>query len=275
MIIGDKRLAASFGRCPSEDPEGYPGRLSEGNYLLLGDTVLSLPPGASIDEWLERADATPMQRRSAVLALGSNASPPQLMRKFARVADLAIPVLRAWALGIRPAFSAHINPAGYIPAAARLAVERTQRYRVWLTFLDDDQLAIMDLTEPSYDRVVLSHADGGPVVELDSGECLTACALYRTKRRVLDLEASDDQGLICQQVLRQLITARCLAEFGAAPALFASAELLRSAASVLMADLVEISESGLIVDDALDALVVDEASSSADTRSRGQKVPYL
>ena len=276
MIIGDKRLALSFGRCPSEDPEGYPGRLSEGSYLLLGDSVLSLTPGASIDGWLERADATPMERRSAVLAVGSNASPAQLMRKFAQVADLAIPVLRAWAVGVRPAFSAHINPAGYIPAAARLAVERSQRCRVWVTFLDDAQLAIMDLTEPSYDRVLLAHADGGPVVELDSGESLTACALYRTKRRVLDLEASGDDGaLICQQALRQLITARCLAASGSAPALFASAELLRSPASVLMADLVEISGSGLIVDDALDELIVEGKPAPAEPPIRGQKVPYL
>ncbi|HEX2148974.1 MAG TPA: hypothetical protein VHI31_02195, partial [Actinomycetota bacterium] len=164
-------------------------------------------------------------------------------------ADVAIPVVRAHVFGVRLAFSAHINPTGYIPAGVRVAEEPDRPLRTWVTFLDDAQLRLMDSTEPSYLRVSLVHPSGRSILELESGEALQSCDVYRTRRSVLDLEASGPAGLISQADLRQLIATRCAA--AALPETWSRT----NGARVLLADVVEIASSGLVVGDGLEALI--------------------
>jgi hypothetical protein len=242
-----------------DEPSVYPGPTPEHSYLLVGNQIFGLEPrpgglggweasdrpGVTLDGLLARCSATPTVSRSAVLAFGSNASPPQLARKFAGVPGSAIPVVRGTVFGLRLAFSAHINRLGYIPAAVRSAGSGV-RLPVWVTFLDGDQLGVMDPTEPSYDRVVLSNGDGRPVVELESGEQLAKVALYRTKWGVLDLEACDELGLISQLALRALLEA----QYAAAASLFGKSG--PGTGPTVLAEIPGFTELGLVVADGLE-----------------------
>jgi hypothetical protein len=262
MAAGREGVEVStFGQPALDEPTLYPGPTPEHSYLLLGNEVLRLVPTrgtlggwlvgeARLDGVLSEAGAAPAEGRTAVLAYGSNASPPQLVRKFAALPHSAVPVVKALAFGLRLTFSAHINPLGYVPAALRSGGEES-RLRTWVTFLDDEQLRILDATEPSYHRVVVAYGGDRPVVELESGELLKACALYRTRWGVLDLEACDDKGLITQLALKAALEAHS----PALDSLFGPSEVIRPART-LFADISEISGLGLVTEDGLDDLIV-------------------
>lgn len=267
MAAGEGVQVSTFGQPALDEPTLYPGPTPEHSYLLLGDEMLRLvPAGEGLGDWLvgvgetrlddvlRRCGAAPGEGRTPVLAYGSNASPPQLVRKFSGLEGSAVPVVKACAFGLRLTFSAHINPLGYVPAAVRSAGPETT-LRTWVTFLDDVQLRILDATEPSYDRVGLAFGDDRPVVRLESGELMKACALYRTKWGVLDLEASDDSGLITQVALKAVLEARCSVPVS----LFGPFEVARPGRT-LLADIPEIAELGMVVEDGLDDLIAGGAA---------------
>jgi hypothetical protein len=261
---GDRVEVSSFGQPALDEPTLYPGPTPEHSYLLLKDEVLPLrSAGRGLGDWLvgkgrlddllARVGAAPAAVRTVVLAYGSNASPPQLVRKFAGLPHAAVPVVKARAFGLRLTFSAHINPLGYVPAAVR--ADPQGRLQTWVTLLDDEQLAVLDATERSYDRVVIDGR-GRPILEIESGERLPRCALYRTRRRVLDLQACDEAGLISQPALQLLLEAQCGGSFAALAGLFGSSKVPRTAVA-LLADVPEIAKLGLVVDDGLEPLIGD------------------
>lgn len=256
--------ASSLGIPALDEPSVYPGPTPDYSYLLSGHEVVPLVADPrrlgswrvdgnqlSLDELLSQSGASSVDRRTVVLAFGSNASPPQLARKFSGVPGSAIPVVKGCAFGLQLAFSAHINPVGYIPAAVRASGDLGSRLPVWVTFLDDDQLKIMDPTEPSYHRVTLEYGRGRPVVELESGELMEAAELYRTKWGVLNLEACDDLGLISQPALRTLLEA----QDGSFSGLFAPSETRRRA-SLGLADVPGRASLDLVAGDQLEDFLV-------------------
>ncbi len=127
---------------PLEDPLSYPGERSRTPFLLRGDAVVPLP------------SAFDLSGRRAVLAIGSNACAAQLATKFRnqRCSDVVPGLLvDVEALVVRP--SAHFSRSGYWPFAPARLDGATAKYV--LTLLDDDQVAVLDRTEPNYERVVL------------------------------------------------------------------------------------------------------------------------
>lgn len=260
---------SSLGSPALDEPSVYPGPAPEFSYLLLAKQVVPLGPrsnrlGAwrvtneadlSLESLLRQIGAPPVDQRTAVLAFGSNASPPQLARKFAGSPGSAIPLIRGSVFGLRLAFSAHLNPAGYIPAAVRGSGDLASRLPVWITFLDGAQLEVMDPTEPSYDRVTLEYGKGRPVAELESGELLEAADLYRTKWGVLNLEACDDLGLISQLALQRLLEAQHRSFTG----LFAPSET-RRVASLGLADLPGLASLDLVAEDGLEDFLVPDSA---------------
>lgn len=197
-----------FQSSPAEDPLSYPGRFFETSYLLLpgkralpmeerverrlGQCWVDAPSEAASLGWssctslnyvLVRENAAPIDSRYAVLAIGSNAAPAQLARKFARRGiSSVIPVMRANVRGLKVVPSAHLNPKGYIPAAPAAADEAGMR-RMFVTFLDDEQLCLLDETEPNYTRVAL-NAERHPV-QLLNKEQLGSCYVYRSLHGVI------------------------------------------------------------------------------------------
>jgi hypothetical protein len=232
-----KRVAdLDLGPAPLDDPGGYPGRTPDESYVLIGDRIATLRPVAlrRLDAWrieavpqedsqwrtatsyrplsygLLRANSAPVHRRVPLVAVGSNASPPQLVRKLAsEPCSRVLPVVMGRLRGIGLAFSAHVSRPGYLPAAPAATADPLDTTPVWVTLLDTDQLAVMDRTELNYEPVVVAHPDGGWILELASGERLHQCALYRSRHSVLDVDACQQPGqLIAQSAVRAELARR-------------------------------------------------------------------
>jgi hypothetical protein len=127
---------------PLEEPLSYPGERPRAPFLLQGDVVSALPPEFDL------------AGRRAVLAIGSNACPAQLAEKFReRDCSDVVPglIVDVDALVVRP--SAHFSRSGYWPFAPARLDGATGEFV--LTPLDDDQVAVLDRTEPNYERVAL------------------------------------------------------------------------------------------------------------------------
>lgn len=274
--------ATATGASPKDEPAGYPGPIPHNSYLLVGRHELTLRsvPNRRLGQWrledipvatqrllrggpecplnyaLLRMNATPIDQRVAVLAVGSNASPPQLLHKFrSTFSQLALPVPRAYARGLELAFSGHVSTWGYIPTAVRAAADVNSEARVFVTFLDELQLAIIDETEPNYDRVTLCHPDGGHILRLESGERLASCAAYRTHHGVLDIRWPPQNGLPSQEDLRHLLATKLPAD-SATPSWLPPENIRALPGPIFLKDVPEFSGSHLVVDDGLDRLLL-------------------
>ncbi len=96
--------------------------------------------------WLESNGAVPnLERRSPVLAVGSNQSPEQLARKFEGHQWGDIPVLRIVLHGFDSVYSPHV--ASYGAIAATLQEAGGVAVSLFVTWLKDEQLARMHETE--------------------------------------------------------------------------------------------------------------------------------
>jgi hypothetical protein len=80
-------------------------------------------------------------RRTPVLAIGSNQSPARLAQKFGHDAAHVIPVQRATLRNFDVVYSAHISRYGAVPAM--LQTSQGASVTVAVTWLDDAQLGIM------------------------------------------------------------------------------------------------------------------------------------
>ena len=120
-----------------------------------------------------------MDKRHAVLACGSNASPQRLVQKFSdKLPNAVIPVLRAEVSEFCIVYAANITVYGSIPATfSRLAGASVTTF---VTLLTDEQLDIMDETEQlgeEYDRPEF----GDKRVTLDCGDKLPAVSGYTNR----------------------------------------------------------------------------------------------
>ncbi len=147
---------------------GYPYETPVGSYIFD-------PATGTARKWDHSAithDATP------VLALGSNAAPAQLARKFAD--DIApIPVAQAYLADFDIVYAAQLTTYGSIPAT--LAPMPGAVARLHVTYLTPAQLSIMHKTEAAgerYDYLALTGlklkiADG---VQINRAHCYVARA---------------------------------------------------------------------------------------------------
>lgn len=175
-----RRLGAlGLARDPIGDPLVYPGRPPAESGLLAGDRFLTLreehgappgdrrlPGGETLDDALRGAGGPRLADRHPVLAVGSNGSPAQVHRKLTGRAPVLVPMTYAEVTGLVPGVSAHVSRPGYVPAAPVLTPGATARLIV--LWLDEDQLAVVDATEPNYRRLRTPDAvrvslDGVPV----------------------------------------------------------------------------------------------------------------
>jgi hypothetical protein len=171
---------------PLVDPLSYPGATLRHSFLLLDSWVYRVDPkraaerpgwrlaidggpladrgcGNGLDDALLAADATPMAGRHSVLAFGSNASPAQLLTKFASLgpAGRVVPVLRGSVAGLTLGHSAHVSVPGYVPyvivdGGADVALD------AFVLRLDPEQRIALDRTEPNY-RLVRMPAKRYPL----------------------------------------------------------------------------------------------------------------
>ncbi|MGW0585876.1 hypothetical protein ACWD25_60785 [Streptomyces sp. NPDC002920] len=161
--------ALGLAHAPRDHPLLYPGVWPTGSGLLDGDLLLPL-------------DRLTHPGRTPVLAVGSNASPGQLRHKMAELGVVSpIPMVRTRVTGIGVGVSAHVSRVGYV-SASPVNAPGTAR-ELFVIWLDGEQLAAVDATEPNYDRVVLSEPAFR--VELENGETLPEVFSYVNRHGVL------------------------------------------------------------------------------------------
>ncbi|WP_248148430.1 hypothetical protein [Microbacterium aoyamense] len=122
-----------------------------------------------LNEALVRENAPFIDSRTLVVAVGSNASPQVIERKYARadhVLSHATPFMTCSIEGIGIGHSAHVSKGGYIAATPFARVHHRQQFVA--SWFDDDQLALVDSTEPNYERVLVSGREYP--LTLESGE---------------------------------------------------------------------------------------------------------
>lgn len=103
------------------------------------------------DEWSTGPSAT--TGMTLMVTVGSNASPNVLRTKLAHVSS-QLPDLQRVTVGhLGIGHSAHVSRRGYLPAAPFFeAGAVTSATAIWV---DDEQLAALDSTEPNYQRIPL------------------------------------------------------------------------------------------------------------------------
>lgn len=158
---GRRPASPLFADDPISRPLTYPGRIPASSGVLVDDTYVPLRPvpGRRPEEWQagERTLGALLARhggshpRHLVAAVGSNAAPGQLRRKFLdHGVRPVVPMTLADVPGVAPGVSAHVSKWGYVPAAP--VDTPGESSRLFVLWLDERQLAALDLTEPNYDR---------------------------------------------------------------------------------------------------------------------------
>ncbi|MFI5472571.1 hypothetical protein ACIA6D_20340 [Streptomyces cacaoi] len=161
--------ALGLADAPRDHPLSYPGAWPAASGLLRGDELLPL-------------DRLTHPGRTPVVAVGSNASPAQLRHKMAELGVTSpIPMVKARVTGIDIGVSAHVSRVGYVSASPVDAPGVTRE--LFVIWLDPEQLALIDATEPNYDRVLLPAP--GFRVELENGEALLDAFAYVNHHGVL------------------------------------------------------------------------------------------
>lgn len=118
--------------------KGYPYGPPKASYVLYEGQVLH-DRGYAVND---------MNKRTPVLAYGSNAAPEQLKRKFAKTLNKElIPVFKVILPGFDVVYSARLTSYGAIPAA--LAPSKGTVLETFVTYLTKRQLRVMHKTEVS------------------------------------------------------------------------------------------------------------------------------
>jgi len=87
--------------------------------------------------------------RTPVAAVGSNAAPVVLARKLAALGSGWVAMEPRALPGVQVGHSAHVSVHGYVPAAPYVGEGVTHSVVGWF---DDEQLTLLDATEPNYVR---------------------------------------------------------------------------------------------------------------------------
>lgn len=147
-------------------PEEYPGRRVPGPGLLHDGRFSAATGVDDLDAALRGHGLSGLARRTAVLAIGSNACAAVVRRKLESVGvDSSVPFLSAVAVGVAVGHSAHRSVAGFVPAAPYASADARNTFIV--NMFSDDQVAAIDATEPNYRRITVDcDAPGPDVAEL-------------------------------------------------------------------------------------------------------------
>ena len=133
--------------------------------------------------YLGKTDPFPdVSNHHPVLAVGSNQSPEQLMRKFGDGGWSEIPVVRIELAGFDSVYSPHI--ASYGAIAATLCEAPGVTVALFVTWLDDGQLVRMHDTEISSANYGFGRLSGLRI-RCEAGPSLDAVYLYVSSRGTL------------------------------------------------------------------------------------------
>ena len=177
------------GMAPDPDPDevpsplDYPGRRLQRSALLRHDRLVDWAVGAlPMDQLLSDLGVAPLDARALVLGVGSNADPRQVVRKLrAAGAGTVVPFATCTVAGIAVTHSAHVSAGGYVPMAP--AAHPGAEVALVAAYVDPEQLAALDATEPNYQRLLLDGARYA--LRLDGGVRPASYHVYRSRHGVL------------------------------------------------------------------------------------------
>jgi hypothetical protein len=132
-------------------------------------------------------DATLTDKRTPVLAIGSNQSPQRLLQKFGHDSSHVIPVQRAQLADFDVVFSAHISSYGAVPAMLQTSPGASVALAV--TWLNDEQLEIMHHSEIAAANYCFAELQQVSVT-LDDGAVHTLAFAYLSSRGHLSVEST-------------------------------------------------------------------------------------
>ena len=126
----------------SPNPRGYPWAVRARSGVLRVTGFLDGPVREDVE------------RRTPVVAVGSNAAPAVLTAKLGGLMGTGVPMTVATVEGLHVGHSAHVSAGGYVAAAPVRGCYRAVR-AVTVCWFDEAQLERVDQTEPNYRRVPL------------------------------------------------------------------------------------------------------------------------
>ncbi|NQV83440.1 MAG: hypothetical protein HQ494_06420 [Rhodospirillales bacterium] len=135
--------------------------------------------------------------RRPVLAVGSNQSPEQLLRKFDDPDCGPIPVIRARLVDFDVVYSPHVAAYGSIPAT--LAYSPGTVVTVFVNWLTPDEEDHMHKTEVPSGNYHFGSLDGIELL-LDRGPALTSAFVYCSRRGAL---ARDGQPIALSEIMAE------------------------------------------------------------------------
>ena len=189
---------------PYQRPLTYPGTPPPSSGLLVDGDFRAVEAGV-LDNCLRSLRLPRLDDRLPVIAVGSNASPAQVRAKFrrARREQVVIPMTTVRVKGVVAGVSAHVSRPGYIPATP--VVAEAEESRLFVLWLDSDQLGVIDATEPNYNRVVLD--DRFALTETEPLRCRNRFHLYASKHGCLLDPAGSPRRLTPQPALIRTLLA--------------------------------------------------------------------
>lgn len=154
----DERLARAY---------GYPYPIPDTSYLVANGSWERL-----------NGDDAPFYRetRTPVLAVGSNQSPEQILRKFQGSSWSPIACEKCSLCDFDTVFSAHITSYGSIAAALHQCPGTT--VSLFVNWLDDAQLEAMHPTELGHENYVFAQLQDIKL-QIDNGPALSGVYFYR------------------------------------------------------------------------------------------------
>jgi hypothetical protein len=186
-------VAGDLGPDAVIDPLDYPFDVPRVGYVWRAGEVA---PGAA------DGDDAALDGRTPVLAIGSNAAPAQLSRKFSAdrfrrrgTADAVIPVTAAVAPEVDVVYAAHVARYGSVPAT--LAVSPGARAHVFVTWLTPAQLERMNDSEAlgrHYDLVSVGGVRSGGRSLDGTVSYVSVAGVARFDGRPLALSAVQTEG---------------------------------------------------------------------------------
>ncbi|MGC9535875.1 hypothetical protein [Streptomyces sp. UG1] len=174
--MSDRSLQAlGLAEAPRDHPLLYPGAWPSDSGLLDGDRLLPL-------------DRLVYDDRVPVLAVGSNACPGQLRCKMDAFGVASpLPMVKTRVTGLEVGVSAHVSRMGYVSASPFHAPGHARE--LFLTWLDDEQLEVIDASEGvplpdgHYGRAWLPASEVR--IELADGTTLPGAFAYVNRHGVL------------------------------------------------------------------------------------------
>lgn len=154
----------------------YPYKIPVNSYIVHGGEHQELSPCAPMPD---------ISGRRPVLAVGSNQSPEQLIRKFNGSNLGPIPVIRARLKDFDIVYSPHVASYGSIPATLRHSPGT--RVTLFVNWLTPAQVARMHETEIPTGNYHFGELDGIEL-QLDFGTAMTSAYVYSSRRGSLTRE---------------------------------------------------------------------------------------